>query len=367
MAKFLRFILAASFLFQIQGAPVASAAEQPSPPDYSLLDIPRPELKPGAGVFLSAPLTVDTVGVADSEVAIAPVASAAEAPPSIFLAQQTGDAAGADEAAQKRSWRWRRAGGTEYIAVSVAAVGTAYFEHANGKQEKADWTSRNEFDEEIRSALRLESRSARDAIDLVGHGLMGLMIGAPVLDSLATLGIRDRDWDALWQTQMINLESFTLTSLVSSLTQNILARERPFVRDCRGGECEDRLENRGFPSGHVAFAFTGAGLICNHHRYQTLYNDPATDQAVCYTGIGLAVTDGILRLMADRHYATDVAAGTVLGLFSGFVLPRLLHYSHPVHREPVEKQGSNTRFIKQVRFVPMLSEGSSGVGCEFLF
>ena len=30
--------------------------------------------------------------------------------------------------------------------------------------------------------------------------------------------------------------------------------------------------------------------------------------------------------MADNHYATDVLAGAAVGAFSGFILPRLLHY-----------------------------------------
>ena len=281
-------------------------------------------------------------------------------------AQGTGADADGGPQPQERNWRWRRAGGMEYGVVSVAAVSTAYFEHENGRPTEGNWTSRNEFDEEIRSALRLKSRSARDATDLAGHVIMGVMIAAPVLDSFATLGIRDGEWDAVWQNEMVNLESFTFTSLISSVTQNLLARERPFVRDCRDGDCESNLENRGFPSGHVAFAFTGAGLICNHHRYQSLYNNPAADRAVCSAGIGLAVADGVLRLVADRHYATDIAAGTVLGLFSGFVLPRLLHYSHPTDKASEKKQGARP-LIRQLRVLPMFSSSGTGLSCEFRF
>lgn len=384
MAKTLTHIAAASLLFHLAAAVASAATPSVTPPDpYSL---PTPvALKPAAAAPLyAAPLPVSQLSpgsIAQSRVAgehpvTSPtgVAGAAAEPSegvgeSRLLAQAPpGVDAKGETAPQGDRWRWRRAGGMEYAVVSVAAIGTAYFEHENGRPTEADWTSRNEFDEEIRSALRLKSRGARDATDIAGHAIMGLMIAAPVLDSLATLGIRDGRWDDLWQTEMVNLEAFTFTSLVSSVTQNLLARERPFVRDCRaGGDCESNLENRGFPSGHVAFAFTGAGLVCNHHRYQSLYNNPAADRAACATGIGLAVADGVLRLVADRHYATDVAAGTVLGLFSGFVLPRLLHYSHPSAPAPEQKRVTGAPFIKQMRLLPMISKSGSGLSCEFRF
>ena len=287
----------------------------------------------------------------------------------LFLADT--DAAGSDflpdhEEREGGDWRWRRAGGADYTAVSVVAVATAYFEHENGKPTKADWTSRNAFDESIRDALRLKSRSARHATSLAGDVIMGVMIAAPVLDSFAVLGIRGSRWDELWQTEMINLESFAFTSLVSSLMQNLLARERPFVRDCRGDVCESDLENRGMPSGHVAFAFTGAGLLCNHHAYQSLYDDPAADRAACAAGIGLAAVEGVLRIVADRHYATDVAVGTVIGLFSGFVLPRLLHYSHPVEPAP-EKNKTSGGLIERLAIWPRISSDSTSLHCEFRF
>ena len=378
MARPLFHIAAASLLSSLAAA-AAFAATPPFPP------LPRYSLLTPAAAGAAAPgrlpvsLTLPGDPLAESsdtsaELEPAPASTglsvAALELPARFgepelLAKETGADAAGQTKRREHDWLWRRAGGMEYAVVSVAAVATAYFEHENGRPTEGDWTSRNEFDEEVRSALRLKSRSAREATDLAGHAIMGLMIAAPVLDSFATLGIRDGNWDAVWQNEMVNLESFTLTSLISSVTQNLLARERPFVRDCRDGDCESNLENRGFPSGHVAFAFTGAGLLCNHHRYQSLYNNPAADRAVCSAGIGLAVADGVLRLVADRHYATDVAAGTVLGLFSGFVLPRLLHYSHPI-AAPEKKQGAKP-LIKQMRILPMLSESGTGLGCEFRF
>jgi hypothetical protein len=52
----------------------------------------------------------------------------------------------------------------------------------------------------------------------------------------------------------------------------------------------------------------------------------AGDAAACATGLALATAVGVLRIAADRHYATDVLLGAGVGLLSGWLLPWLLHY-----------------------------------------
>ena len=271
------------------------------------------------------------------------------------------------EADPERSWHWRRASLPELAGIAVAAGVTLYSEQAYGDPRHANWTAPNRFDDGIRNALRLNSASARDVAGSVGDGLMGLLIAEPIVDSFYTLGYRDRNWDALWQTSVIDLESFTFTSLVSSVAQNSIKRQKPFVRTCPDGSCSDEQPNRGMPSGHVAFAFTGAGLYCTHHGYQSLY-DPATQRAICATSVGLAVVDGVVRVMADRHYATDVIAGSVIGLFSGFMLPRLLHYWPGDRSEPKPVQSNKSdSFFKQISFTPQKLNGGGSISCNMRF
>jgi membrane-associated phospholipid phosphatase len=255
-------------------------------------------------------------------------------------------------------------GGAEYAGIATFGVGAALVESEYGRPQ-AKWKGHNGFDDSIRDALRLKSRRDRETAQNIGDLLMWGMIAAPVLDSFATLGVRDGAWDAQWQTQMVNLESFAFTSLVSAGVQTLVAREKPSVRNCQNGVCEGDNKNRSMPSGHAAFAFTGAGLVCNHHRYQSLYHDPAADRAACATGIVLATADGVVRIMADHHYATDVLAGSAIGLFSGFFLPRLLHYSHP---EPFpSKKGSHFPLLRQLSLRPLVGSGSTGLTCELRF
>ena len=42
--------------------------------------------------------------------------------------------------------------------------------------------------------------------------------------------------------------------------------------------------------------------------------------------MGLGLATGWMRMTADRHYASDIIVGTVLGFGGGFGLPLLLHY-----------------------------------------
>lgn len=71
---------------------------------------------------------------------------------------------------------------------------------------------------------------------------------------------------------------------------------------------------------------TSAGLICAHHLNVPLYGGGAPDIAACGTAVGLGLATGWMRMTADRHYASDIIVGTVLGFGGGFGLPLLLHY-----------------------------------------
>ena len=84
--------------------------------------------------------------------------------------------------------------------------------------------------------------------------------------------------------------------------------------------------NQSFVSGHTAIAFTGAGLTCAHHRHLPLYGGGWPDVAICVATLAAASSTAVLRVMSDRHYASDSLLGIGLGLVSGWGLPEWLHY-----------------------------------------
>ncbi len=159
----------------------------------------------------------------------------------------------------------------------------------------------------------------------------------PVLvDVVAVTLIARRSPDAAWEEFSMDAEAFAISGLVAAATQRFVARERPFVKPCQAHPNNDdcaftpAVENVSFISGHEAMSFTGAMLTCFHHRYLHLYDSKAADAGICAALLATATTTGLLRMMSDRHYASDVLAGTAVGLTVGYFVPAA-HYNvmHP--------------------------------------
>jgi membrane-associated phospholipid phosphatase len=82
-----------------------------------------------------------------------------------------------------------------------------------------------------------------------------------------------------------------------------------------------------------------------------LWGDPTADALACVTGIVFAATTATLRVMADRHYASDVIVGGAIGFSVGYGLPSLLNY-----RAPTVSVGATT-----VGIAPRVSASSAGL------
>ncbi len=91
-------------------------------------------------------------------------------------------------------------------------------------------------------------------------------------------------------------KSFFVNLAVTLALKTSIERERP-----------DRSGNDSFPSMHASVTFQGAAFI--HRRYGWRYALPA---------YGAAAFTGYSRVFARRHHAMDVAAGTVIGVLSGY-------------------------------------------------
>ncbi len=225
--------------------------------------------------------------------------------------------------------RWHRFRIVEYVttaATGVAAIGVFYFAQP---QQTPHWVGPILFDTAVRNTFRLRTRSGLEAAENASS-IAALVTPAQSLIDSIVLPAVDRNFDLMWQLGMMDAQAYALSGLTTASLYDTVGRARPSYSDCKAGTSVDPLCNSGefasFPSGHTSVAMTGAGLICAHHEELPLYGAHALDVAACVEGLTVATGVGVLRLMADRHYASDVLTGGAIGFFSGYALPKLLHY-----------------------------------------
>ena len=188
------------------------------------------------------------------------------------------------------------------------------------------------FDNAVRDALVLGDESARTrAASLSNLPYFGLLAFPLLVDTaLVTAGIH-RAGDVALEMLAMDLESYAITGAISLSFQK-LGRVRPSEKGCAtdpnyASQCDNPVGlNQSFLSGHTSVAFTGAGLTCAHHRHLPLYGGGWPDVAICVASLAAASSTGVLRVMSDNHYASDVLLGVGVGLVSGWVLPEWLHY-----------------------------------------
>lgn len=144
-----------------------------------------------------------------------------------------------------------------------------------------------------------------------------------LVDSLI-VPLARRSPDVAWQLTMMNAEAFALSGLTTSALFAVVGRARPSYAECQAGQADDPLCNTGtfadFPSGHAASAMTAAGLSCAHHLNVHLYGG-AGDAIACGASLAMGAGAGVVRMLGDRHYVSDVLVGGGIGFLYGYGLP----------------------------------------------
>ncbi len=196
------------------------------------------------------------------------------------------------------------------------------------------WTGGILFDDQVRSALRVKSLDTqlelRSATDL---GL-AIMTTYPILvDSLVVAYWYRGSADVALQMALIDAEAFAISGAFEGAANFFSGRQRPYAADCSSGvapagttACTTDTVNRSFFSGHSAISFTAAALICSHHEALHLFDNAAADHAACISGFTLATAIGVMRIMSDAHYFSDVFIGALVGTTVGLTIPLLHHY-----------------------------------------
>ncbi len=228
-------------------------------------------------------------------------------------------------------WKWPSFSTTDYVVTAAGAVLTLGAAIVKPRPQHS-LTGPIGFDDDVRRTLRADRLADRyvfrDASDI---GL-SLTVSWPFVgDALTTAWWYRGSREAAQEMSLINLQTFAIVGALQGVTNVVVSRERPFGRDCGQGElpsdaidCEGSFHYRSFFSGHSAFSFTGAALICAHHMENELLGPP-WDGILCGAGYAVAGTTATFRVVADVHYASDVLLGATVGTLVGFGVP-LFHY-----------------------------------------
>jgi len=177
------------------------------------------------------------------------------------------------------------------------------------------------------------SRVHRRISDVGLWGLTAAAVGSSI-DKGVTVG-----WRAAF--------AYGATVTAMGLTKTLTARERPYGSQCETGNelgmnCESLDRNASFFSGHAAVSAASAGLICLNYRSAV-----GAAGVACATGITVAGAVAILRVSGSMHWLTDVAVGAVVGVMTGYLLPKQIGETQreAARAALVSGSGSSARII----------------------
>ena len=150
---------------------------------------------------------------------------------------------------------------------------------------------------------------------------------APLVDAISWNQAGTSRSRVTYRLLTVDSLGFALQGLLSVSLKHALRRPRPYVASCEADPahdpgCDSSSRFQSFTSGHAAAAFTGAALVCAHQR---LRGRTLLGHIECATALAFASFTGALRIVAERHYVSDVIGGALIGLISGYLLPLLLY------------------------------------------
>jgi membrane-associated phospholipid phosphatase len=191
------------------------------------------------------------------------------------------------------------------------------------------WCETNAFDSAVRSAFNPSLGPSPEGVPAlhVASNLLGFVaLPVSVLGLDALLAWREGGRPDTFAVDVVLILEATFSSLmVNQLVKFAVGRGRPYTFGATGEQLaqgHDLADNNlSFYSGHSNFAFAAvasAATIAGLRGYRWAW-------VVWAVGLPLATTTAVLRLAADKHWATDVVVGSGLGLATGILMPTLLH------------------------------------------
>ena len=128
--------------------------------------------------------------------------------------------------------------------------------------------------------------------------------------------------ERLGKDALVIAQTYAATYFLTNALKVLVHRLRPFNYSARfEARRHDGDSRLSFPSGHTSMAFAGAATFSTMlaHRYRG--QDWAVGAAI--GGWAMATGVGVFRVLAGRHFPTDVVAGAALGTLVGLLIPGL--------------------------------------------
>ena len=267
---------------------------------------------------------------------IAVILGLATSLPATTLAQRAQDVPASKEftaPAPTSLWHseWPTFSRVEGVATLAAGIGTGVLFMLKPPSDPR-WEGGILFDDNVRSAFRLESASARKQVRAWGDmPYYAAPIIPLIIDPLLVSWLGRGDTKTAFNLEAVGLEAFAYSGLLSYVSTRSSVRERPDSTECRRTHTDPKAcgepDTESFYSGHTTIAATSAGIVCANHRAMPLWGHPLADAGACVLATTGAVASGVSRLASDRHYATDVIVGFGMGFGIGYAVPTLLHYA----------------------------------------
>lgn len=189
--------------------------------------------------------------------------------------------------ALKQPTQW---GGEEWLkAAGVLGVGVGLY---YVEQDLQKWIQDNRY-QKLDAASRIMER----------FGNFRLMLPAAALTALGGYIFKD---DHTVDTGMLSLKSMLLSGVTTFTLQLITQRERPEAGLGHGFQIGKGFswKRDSFPSGHSTIIWSVAPILAKQYEEQ---------RWVAPTVYTLATLTSLSRVYADKHWATDVFAGAVIG------------------------------------------------------
>lgn len=156
-------------------------------------------------------------------------------------------------------------------------------------------------------------------------------------------------------------EAVIFGEAITHLLKGTLGRARPYVSTERPHDFEfgagffDGSPRRSFPSGHTTTAFAAASAVTAEvTRYW-----PQSKWYVGTAMYGGATLVGLSRMYNNKHWASDVALGALIGTFAGM---KVVQYTHDHPNNDLDRWMLHTRWLGSTGV-----DGTVGVGLQRAF